>query len=413
MSLILASMLNFLGSARPLPTFTSSAHMDNPLQQTLTLYNTSPTMLTGIDYHMNTSLPLKLIGSASTCLNISLVHPLKTHDSCTYVFQMLPNMTPMTQRAALTLSATNSIEQNYFRTLQVQMSTYLYAATLQSVLRWDGNTWAPVGTVNIPTQVRALKFDAQNNLYVGTNYSVQFWDGAHWNIVGLNPPVSVNALSFNADGMLIAGSATQGAQIFIPAQNRWYALGQNGPIDITALLQVPRTAMLYAGTNDFTQEFDGTHWQPTPGKPLLGSSSFALNQEQQLLYTGDDAGTVYQLNPTYGWINKGQPGGPYDIIDSLIFDKNLLIAGIDNEAHSIKSAQADFTWVDYGQHAPAFVTALIADAQDHLYAANYGNGPNVYQLSGGAQDTWQALVGAPHDTFVNALALGSELKISM
>ena len=172
--------------------------------------------------------------------------------------------------------------------------------------------------------------------------------------------------------------------------------------------------MLYAGTNDYTKQWNGKVWSSTPGEPLLGSVAFALDSKNNTLYTGTDSGQVYQLNlnSNTAWKNIGSPGEEFDLVDTLAFDNNdQLFAGMDNTENSIKTLKANSNWANCGSDIPPFITALAFDDNNTLYAGNYGSGANVYALKT-AGGSWDAIPGAPKNTFVNALTLGSDLSIT-
>lgn len=412
MSFILSAALNtFLPNH---PTFTSDLQRDTPVSSHLILTNNGTLPITNFDNNFADLPFITLIPTQTTCATISLMNPLTPGQSCTYAIHLLSNSTPGIYHHTVSINASANSGNAYEVKFSLDINSYLYVGTNANVQKWDGHTWSVVGNANSPSAVKTLIFDDQGHLYAGTNYNVQRLNGDTWSNLGSNSPVSVNALAFDDQGNLFAGSATRGAQVLLEGSNTWQPLGANSPHAITNLIFVNSNHMLYAGTNDYTKEWDGKTWSSTPGAPLLGSTSFAFDSKNNTLYTGTDAGEVYQLNLNANklWKSVGNPGEEFDLVDALAFDHNdQLVAGIDNTNNSIKSYQPDAYWSNDGSNIPPFVTALAFDSNNTLYAGNYGSGANVYELKT-AGGSWEAIPDAPKNTLVNALALGSDLSIT-
>lgn len=412
MSVLISSLL-----ASWLPTssnvsFNSSIQQEGPAQVRLTLTNTGQTPIMSFNNNLASLPDLIVVPARSTCNTLSLVQPLSPGHSCTYVLHATIGTTPKLETTTLTLAALGSNDNSHISKFLINATTYLYAATDAGVVAWDGNTWYVVGGTSSPNKAKALALDAQSNLYVGTTNDIEFWNGAEWASAGIKSPTSTNTLKFDNDGNLYAGTATHGVQVLTKDQTTWHPLGDQGPIDVTSMIFAG--TKLYAGTNDYTKVWDGNTWQSTPGTPLLGSVAFAFDSKHNFLYTGTDSGRVYELNlqDPQGWVTIGRPGANYDLVDTLILNsQGLLLAGIDNEENSIKSYQID-AWHNYGNQIPHFITALATDTKGTIYAGNYGSGPNIFMLDQ-PQNTWSPLHNAPENTFVNDLAFGTLLKVSI
>jgi hypothetical protein len=412
MSFILTAALNTL-LPNSNPMFTADIQRDTPLESRIILTNNGSLPITSLDHNFADLGMIKLIPAQTTCTSISLMNPLASGQSCTYVLHLLSNNIPGVYHNTASINATSNSGDAYHLQFAIDVNTYLYAGTANSVQKWNGTTWSTVGNGTSPGAVKTLAWDDQGHLYAGTNYDVQSLNGDTWNKVGSNPPVSVNGLTFDDQGNLFAGSATRGAQELAKGANIWQPLGIKGPTAITSLFFVNGNHTLYAGTNDYTKQWNGKAWSSTPGEPLLGSVAFALDSKNNTLYTGTDSGTVYQLNLNSNttWKNTGNPGEEFDLVDALAFDNNdQLFAGIDNTDNSIKAHTANADWTNYGSDIPSFITALAFDGNNTLYAGNYGSGTNVYELKT-ASGLWEAIPGAPKNTFVNALTIGSDLSI--
>lgn len=406
MSLFLASLLN---NSLPSSTIEMNIQEESPTQVSLTLTNVGREALTHFGLSFPDNLPILKLPSSS-CSQISLVNQLTTGQSCLYILSSGADTVPQSLKGTISINYTADNGQSGTQNLLANSSTYLYAATLNNVERWDGKNWSALG--NNINKVQTLRFDPTGRLYAGTQNGVYAWHNNMWVPVGAHAPIGITTLGFDQNGVLYAGSSTQGVQSLTPGQDNWQTLGMNGPKSITSMIFAKQN--LYVGTNNDTEVWDGQHWNHTPGAPFIGSVAFAYDQKNNLLYSGTDDGKVNLLNLTnkQGWGSIGQPGGTYDLVDALgLTLQNQLMAGIDNTEDSIQIYAGNSQWQSLGDNAPQYVTAIISDAQGNVYAANYGRGSNIFELRDSKKSSWEVIPDAPQNTFVNALAFGSELHI--
>ncbi len=173
------------------------------------------------------------------------------------------------------------------------------------VAKWDGTSWSALGS-GFTGDVNALVFDAAGILYAGGEFAnpaypyLAQWDGTNWSPVGLaaDSEPSVKALAFDADGKLwIGGSFTNWAgsanadKIVTWDGTNWDTLGTGADDTINAISLDPLTGdmivagkFLTIGSTSINRAalWNGSYWEP-----------FADGFDGEVLALAHYAGTLY------------------------------------------------------------------------------------------------------------------------
>jgi hypothetical protein len=231
--------------------------------------------------------------------------------------------------------------------------------TVNSVAKWNGSSWSPLGT-GMDSEVFALALDSAGNLYAGGSFStaggvtvngVAKWNGSSWSALGTGvsgtdngqPPI-VYTLAIDAAGNLYAGGEFQNA----------------GGVPVGSVAQ-----------------WDGSTWSAI-GNELVGSVlSLAVNSQGDL-YAGGDFGCV-NINCTHlakwdgsswsvpgNWINDQVYALAVDSSGNLYAGGYFSVAG-GSPANHVAKWNGSF-WSSLGNGVNSHVFALAVDSSGNLYA---------------------------------------------
>lgn len=328
----------------------------------------------------------------------------------------------------------SALGQSWMRisSLVVDSAGVLYAGGYQSggVRRWDGSTWAWVGTgTNAP--VAAVAVDSLGRVYAGGEFSVAGglaangiarWDGSRWSSLvtsqtqGLNGMVS--ALTSDSQGSLYAGgwfsTAGEAPAARIARWNgaSWSALGKgmNGPV---LAIAVNSAGTVYAGGSFTTAggtpaasiaRWSGTAWSPL-GAGLDGTVSALVVDGAGTVYAGGDfsmAGGSTNIARWDGTMWSALGSGTDGPVAALAVDQNnrVYAGGSFTTAGGVHAAHIarwdGTTWSALDSGTDDLVTAVSLDSRGTLYVG--GRFTHAGGVAAGsvarwddAQHTWSAL----------------------
>ena len=320
-------------------------------------------------------------------------------------------------------------------------------AAAKNVAKWDGYTWAALGS-GIDDRIDALAWDGAGNLYAGGLWTLTQWDGSAWSELCCAFPWDVTALAAAGSGTLFVGGAfdeISGVAVNHVAKwdaGAWSSLGAGqgmnslpvGPRGIRALA-MDSVGVLYA-SGDFTTaggvvanyiaRWDGNAWSP------LGSGTGGLYPAAVALAV-DVGGNLYVGGPLTeaggepvdfiakwngsAWLEPG--GGTNGELSAMAVDSAgiLYAAGGFTTAGSVAAKRIakwdGTTWSPLGSgindegYPTPWIYALATDNVGNLYAGgefHMAGGMAVNHIAKWNGSAWSSL-GSGLDGSVYALAV--------
>jgi hypothetical protein len=186
--------------------------------------------------------------------------------------------------------------------------------TAQRIAKWNGTSWAPVGSdssVTIFGEVHAIAL-AGTNLYIGGSFSfispnvvnyVARWNGATWEPLGTGVDGSVTSLSVIDGNLYVGGTFTTAGGIRVNHIAKWdgatwssLGSGANGEVDALAV----SGGALYVGGN-FTvagqnqSAYFGIWHPPVSTFPFFQANASSVANNNIVITWNSQPGQMYQM----------------------------------------------------------------------------------------------------------------------
>ncbi|MBX3726486.1 MAG: hypothetical protein KF823_11300 [Xanthomonadales bacterium] len=352
--------------------------------------------------------------------------------------------------APLGAGAAGAFDLPYVRALVVHEGQLVAGGVFSSiggqsamkVARWNGSAWSPLGTglgIAIPTQYVAALAVHEGQLIAGGNFShsgatagfqsVARWTGDSWQPLG-QPGGRISSLLVDAEGSLIAAGTLLAAgapvhQVKRWTGSQWAALapddqtGFDAPVEALALHDgglVAGGSFTTFGSDEVraVAHWNGSGWAAHPGTTAISAEDVpALLADGESLYvaapfeSGQGRGLHWIARLQGSWNRLGAPSGQLGFdgpIWHLASDgARLAAAGLFRRAGEVAVPGVAMwqgnEWQRLGNAGPASLTGVRAVAffQNAVYAAGDFFDPTGTQVATGIArwrgDDWEPVVG--------------------
>ncbi|MBN1209253.1 MAG: response regulator [Myxococcaceae bacterium] len=305
-----------------------------------------------------------------------------------------------------TWRAEDGLPQNSILSIAQTPDGYLWAATQEGLVRFDGVRFTPFKKADTPAlpddSIRRLKVDRQGTLWIGTTRGLT---GMRQGAFFLDPPpqgiVAPNVVDLMgaSDGSLWIATYNDGLiQRFMNSSKRRWTTQEGLASDSVRALAEDRQGAIWAGSTGGLQRWDGSSWSaplPFEGKSAVAVLSLTLDSQGTLL-AGTEQGEVYQLHE--GSMRRVPeaslpPGTP---ITALLMDRagslwaGSQVRGLFRLVRGQRSAP-EATHVLAGSG----VFALFEDAEGNLWMGT--NGKGLHRFKDAPFTPYGAPEGLAHD----------------